>query len=132
LLIVVLFITSVSVKDEFDITAKPTYIRDGDTFEVSDNVIRLADVSCPETYEVGGYDSTQALRYLIWDRTVYINIDDVYQTGPYGRLICLVYVSWNSTHYLNVNLALVLMGRATITNYDNEWNPRTWTLYVSK
>jgi hypothetical protein len=62
---------------------------------------------------------------------VYIDVDDVYVTGPYGRYICLVYIDYNSTHLLNVNLAMVLNGKATITDYDNQWNPYTWTLHVT-
>jgi len=118
---------------EYEIVSRPTHIRDGDTFEIPDSpAIRLADVSCPETNQYGGFEATSALTQLIWGETVYIDVDDVYVTGPYGRYICLVYIDYNSTHLLNVNLAMVLNGKATITDYDNQWNPYTWTLHVPK
>jgi hypothetical protein len=118
---------------EYEIVSQPSHIRDGDTFEIPHNpAIRLADVSCPETYEYGGSEATYALTQLIDGRTVYIDVDDVYGTGPYGRLICLVYVDFNNTHFLNVNEAMVVLGQATITDYDNQWNPHQWTLFVSK
>jgi len=118
---------------EYEIVSQPSHIRDGDTFEIPNNpAIRLADVSCPETYEYGGSEATSALTQLIDGRTVYIDVDDVYGTGPYGRLICLVYVDYNNTHFLNVNEAMVFLGQATITDYDNQWNPYQWTLFVPK
>ena len=118
---------------EYEIVSQPTYITDGDTFEIPNHpAIRLADVSCPETYQYGGPEATSALTQLIWGKTVYIDVDDVYVTGPYGRYICLVYVDHNSTHLLNVNTAMVFLGHATITDYDNQWNPYTWTLLVPK
>ncbi|MHA1409297.1 MAG: thermonuclease family protein [Candidatus Odinarchaeia archaeon] len=94
---------------EYEIIAQPSHIRDGDTFEILNYpAIRLADVSCPETIEYGGSEATQTLTAIIWDKTIYVDVDDVYRTGPYGRLICLVYVDWNATHLLNVNTAMVL------------------------
>jgi len=118
---------------EYEIVSQPTHIRDGDTFEIPNYpAIRLADVSCPETYQYGGPEATSVLTQLIWGETVYIDVDDVYVTGPYSRYICLVYIDYNSTHLLNVNLAMVLKGKATITDYDNQWNPYTWTLHVPK
>ena len=114
------------IRVEYEIVSKPTHIRDGDTFEIPDSpAIRLADVSCPETHQYGGPEATSALTQLIWGKIVYIDVDDIYVTGPYGRYICLVYVDHNSTHLLNVNLAMVLNGKATITDYDNQWNPYT-------
>ena len=129
-----LFVASIRVfRVEYEIIAQPSYIRDGDTFEIQNYpAIRLADVSCPETYEYGGSEATQTLTAIIWGKTVYIDVDDIYRTGPYGRLICLVYVDWNATHLLNVNTAMVLLNQATITDYDNEWNPYTWTQFAEK
>ncbi|MCW4048826.1 MAG: thermonuclease family protein [Candidatus Bathyarchaeota archaeon] len=101
-----------SVRIEYEIVSQPSYIRDGDTFEIPNSpAIRLADVSCPETYEYGGSEATYALTQMIDGETVYIDVDDVYGTGPYGRYICLVYVDYNSTHFLNVNLAMVTLGK---------------------
>ena len=61
---------------------------------------------------------------------MYLDIDDLYGTGTYDRLICVAYVNYDSTHYLNVNKALLVEGYAEISNYDNEFTPYTWTLYV--
>jgi hypothetical protein len=69
---------------------------------------------------------------LIYNRRVYLDIDDYYTKGPYGRLICLVYVDYNSTHYLNVNEALLEYNMAYTSNYDNEFEPYQWTLFVEK
>ena len=46
--------------------------------------------------------------------------------------MCVVYVSHNSTYYLNVNKALHVNGYTQIKDYDNEFNPYTWTFYKSK
>ena len=47
-------------------------------------------------------------------------------------MICVVYVSCNSTHYLNVNQALIEGNYAEMVNYDNEFSPYSWELYVNK
>ena len=121
------------LRAEYEIVSYPSYIRDGDTFEIPNYpAIRLADINCPERDEAGGSTATQTLTELIWGEQVYIDVDDVYRTGPYGRLICVVYVDWNATHLLNVNLAMVELGQAYYSDYDNEWNPYAWSLYVEK
>jgi hypothetical protein len=63
---------------------------------------------------------------------VYLDIDDLYRTGTYGRLICVAYVTYNSTHYVNVNKALLEGGYAEISNYNNEFSPYSWSLYIPK
>jgi len=118
---------------EVDATGTATYIIDGDTFEVSTGErVRLADVNCAERGEPGSYEATEFLSSLIYNRRVYLDIDDYYTTGPYGRLICVVYVDFNSTHYLNVNGALLAGDFAYVSDYDNEFNPYRWTLFVEK
>jgi endonuclease YncB( thermonuclease family) len=118
---------------EYEVVSRTTYIVDGDTFDITDGSrIRLADVSCPEYDEYGGNTATNTISELIYGKTVYLDIDNLYRTGPYGRLICLVYVDFNSTHFLNVNKAMVILGQATVTDYDNQWNPYTWSLFVEK
>ena len=108
-------------------------VTDGDTFETtSEGTIRLADVDAPETYEVGYQASKDYLFSLLYEKTVYLDIDDIYRTGGFGRLICVVYVSYNSTHYLNVNQALIEENYAEAKNYDNEFSPYSWELYVHK
>ena len=108
-------------------------VTDGDTFETtSEGTIRLADVDAPETYEVGYQASKDYLFSLLYGKTVYLDIDDIYRTGGFGRLICVVYVSYNATHYLNVNQALIEGNYAETVNYDNEFSPYSWELYVNK
>lgn len=92
----------------------------------------MADIDAPESGESGYYEAKNVLINLIYDKTIYLDIDDVYRTDPYDRLVCVVYVRHNSTHYTNVNKALLTEGVAVITNYDNEFNPYSWTLYVDE
>lgn len=60
---------------------------------------------------------------------MYLDIDDNYQSGS---LICVAYVAYNSTHYVNVNKALRVEGDAKISNYDIEFSPYSWSLYIPK
>jgi endonuclease YncB( thermonuclease family) len=63
-----------SIIVEYEIVSRPSYIRDGDTFEIPNYpAIRLADVNCPEADEYGGSEATYALTQLIGDRTVYLD-----------------------------------------------------------
>ena len=59
-------------------------------------------------------------------------MDDLYVMDRYNRLICVVFVDYNSTHVLNVNKWLIENGYAQITDYENEFDPNTWTLYNRK
>ena len=118
---------------EIDATGTANYVVDGDTFDISSgDRIRLANINCAETGSPWSYEATEMLRSLIYNRRVYLDIDDYYTTGPYGRLICVVYVDFNATHYLNVNEALLVTDMAYISNYDNEFDPYRWTLLVEK
>jgi len=118
---------------EVDATTTADRVIDGDTFDTTtEGRIRLADVDAPERGESGYYTAENLLDEFVSDKTVYLDIDDIYRTGPYGRLICVVYVNHNSTHLMNVNKALLLEGAVAIDNYDNEFNPYTWTLYVQR
>jgi endonuclease YncB( thermonuclease family) len=107
--------------------------RAGDTFDTSSgNRVRLADVDTPENGEIGYSEAKDFLTSLVYQKTVYLDIDDVHRTDPYDRLVCVVYVDYNSTHLKNVNKALLVEGYAQIWEHDNEFNPSTWTLYVPK
>ena len=119
---------------EIDVTTIATNIVDGDTFDISSgDRIRLADVDTPERGQVGFYEASEFLSILIYNKKVYLDIDDIYRWDTYGnRLVCLVYVDYNSTHYLNVNEALLDSNLARISNYDNEFSPHVWTLLVQK
>lgn len=119
---------------EIDVTTIATYIVDGDTFDISSgDRVRLADVDTPEPGQVGFYEASEFLSILIYNKKVYLDIDDIYRWDTYGnRLVCLVYVDYNATHYLNVNEALLESNLARISNYDNEFSPHVWTLLVQK
>lgn len=118
---------------EIDATTTVSRVIDGDTFDTtSGDRIRLADIDAPESGEYGYSDAKDFLTSLVYEKTVYLDIDDVYETDRYGRLVCVVYVQHNSTHYKNINKALLVEGHATIWNFNNEFNPYSWTLFVSK
>ena len=133
---VLLFILSIGVlyvppvsAFEVDLTGYVTTIYDGDTFAISSGeVIRLADVDCPESYEYGYSQATNYIAGLISGKQVYLDIDDQYRTDPYDRLVCVVYVD-QGTRLLNVNQALLDSGHAVVDNYPNEFSPYTWNKY---
>jgi len=111
-----------------DIITECTRIIDGDTFETTyGQVIRLADIDAPESYETGYQESTDALEDLIYGLTVYLDVDDVYETDYYGtgdRYVCVVYLE----NGLNVNQQLVVDGYSDIDDFSNEFDPYTWVL----
>ncbi len=116
---------------EIDAQGTVTYIVDGDTFDVNSvGRIRLADIDCPDQGEAGCQEATNYVSSLINGKPVYVDIDDVYGTDPYDRTVAVVYVRHNSTHLLNVNKDLLVQGLATIWNFDNEFNPYAWSLFV--
>jgi endonuclease YncB( thermonuclease family) len=107
----------------------------GDTFDTTtEGRVRLADIDAPEYYEPGYDDARDFLISLIGGKTLYLDIDDKYRTDPYDRLgmhaCCVVYIKYNSTHYQNINQALLNAGVAEISDYDNEFDPYAWVLYV--
>ena len=118
---------------EIDKTAVVSRVIDGDTFDTaSGDRVRLADVDAPEKGESGYYDAKNFLIGLVYDKTVYLDIDDIYGTDKYNRLVCVAYIDYNSTHFKNVNKALLVEDFAVIWNFNNEFNPYTWTLYCPK
>ena len=117
---------------EVDKTGNVYYIVDGDTIDVSTvGRIRLADIDTPEQGEPGYDEATNYISALIYQKTVYIDVDDVYGTDVYGRIVAVVYVYHDDDHLKNVNKALLDSGHAVIWNFDNEFNPYTWTLLVN-
>lgn len=118
---------------EIDKTTVVSRVIDGDTFDTtSGHRIRLADIDTPEKGESGYDNAKNFLIGLVYNKRVYLDIDDIYRTDKYGRLVCVVYVSYNSTHFKNVNKALLIRGYAVIWNFHNEFNPNTWSLYSPK
>jgi hypothetical protein len=125
---------------EIDGIALTTNVHDGDTFHIDrnfngSNTIRLADIDASELGQPKSYEARDFLIGLVNHKTVYLDIDDKYIFDYHGtgdRLVCVVYVSCNTTHYLNVNKALLDADLAEKKDYDNEFDPNTWALFVSK
>lgn len=118
---------------EIDEVSTCSYIVDGDTFDIlTGERIRLADIDTPERGEWGYHEASNALSSMIFNRKVYLDIDDVSWTDRYGRLVCLVYIDFNTTHYLNVNEALLVTGYADVWDHPNEFIPSLWTIFVPK
>ena len=117
---------------ETDMTSVVNWVTDGDTFNLtSGDKVRLADIDAPEIGKNGYLNAKNFLISLIYNKTVYLDIDDLSRTDQYGRLICVAFVDYNSTHVTNVNKALLVENVAVITDYtNNEFNPSTWSLYV--
>lgn len=115
---------------ENDKTAVASRVIDGDTFDTAaGDRVRLADIDAPESGESGYYEAKNYLSGLVYNEQVYLDIDDVYGTDKYGRLVCVVYVDHSATEVCNVNKALLVEGHAVIWNFNNEFDPYTWSLY---
>lgn len=118
---------------EIDMISTVMSVHDGDTFTlVTGERVRLADLNAPELGEDGSYEARDYLSSLVRQKTVYLDIDDKYRTDAYGRLVCVVYVDYNSTHYLNINKALIESGHAGARDYDNEFKPGAFVLFIPK
>ncbi len=117
---------------EVDATAFVSRIIDGDTLHAARlGVVRLADIDTPEVGEPGAREATNYLTSLVQGRQVYLDVDDLERTDRYGRIVAVAYLRHNATHLLNVNLALIEAGLARLDDHRNEFDPRTWTRYVS-
>ena len=121
---------------EVDLVSTVNHIQDGDTFALeSGHWVRLADVDTPERGEFGYYEAGIYLSDLIYQKKVYLDIDDVYiydYEGTGDRLVCLVYVPFNETHYINVNKALLVSRHAVTYEFYNEFTSNEWSLYTPK
>lgn len=119
---------------EIDEQGNCYYIVDGDTFDVefgdAQDRIRLADVDTPEVSEPGYQEAKDHTASLVEAEMVYLDIDDKYGKDVYGRWVAVAYIRYNSTHLRNVNKDLLLGGYAVLDDYDNEFNPNSWNLYV--
>ena len=122
------------ISPDFDMKEKPTIIIDGYTFNTTGgNTIRLADIEAPEINETGYDQAKDYLQSLILNETVFLDVDDIHRWDTSGnRLVCILYVSFNSTHYINVNKALLVKDYAFVWDYENEFNPSNWSLYIRK
>ena len=125
---------------EIDLEGIANNVIDGDTFDMTASNgtqyrIRLADVDAPERYEKGYAESGEYLRGLVSGKSVYLDIDDLYIWDDHGngnRLVGIIYINHNSSYLLNVNEALFQAGHLLKKEYDNEFTPYNWSLYVSK
>ncbi|MFW9929910.1 MAG: thermonuclease family protein [Candidatus Thorarchaeota archaeon] len=125
-----LALTRVGICIEVDGSGTATYIVDGDTLDVSSvGRIRIADIDCPESDETGGPEAESYLYNLVYQKTVYADIDDIYGIDVYGRIVAVIYVQFNATNVKNVNKAMLVSGHATIWNFENEFDPYSWNLY---
>jgi endonuclease YncB( thermonuclease family) len=124
---------------EIDLEGIANNVIDGDTFDMTASNgtqyrIRLADVDAPERYEEGYAESGEYLRGLVSGESVYLDIDDLYVWDDHGngnRLVGIIYINYNSSYLLNVNEALFQAGHLLKKEYDNEFTPYNWSLYVS-
>jgi len=134
LFLLIIGIITPRVEGNIERSGVVSWITDGDTFDINYVTYRMADIDAPETYE--DYEAYNESKYYLLDlihgKTVYLDIDDKYTYDIYDRFVCVVYVSHNTTHYLNVNKAMVVANHAITKNYDNEFNPYTWSLFVLK
>ena len=120
-----------SISFEVDVKASVYRVVDGDTYDAFPiGRVRLADINAPELDTPEGEAAKQALYNLIYGKTAYLDVDDIYVIDKYNRVIAVTYARINETHLLNVNKWLVDNGYAVISDYPNEFNPYTWTLYI--
>ena len=116
---------------EIDVEASVYRVVDGDTFDAFPvGRVRLADINAPELDEPGGVEAKNALISLILNMRVYLDVDDVYVMDKYNRLVCVAYVRYNSTHILNVNKWLLENNYAVVSDYVNEFDPASWSLFM--
>lgn len=118
---------------EVDVYANVYRVVDGDTLDTFPaGRVRLADVNAPEIDTLEGVVARDALTELIGRHGphVYLDIDDKHVMDRYNRIVAVVYLRYNSTHLLNVNKWLLESGHAVINDYDNEFDPDKWSLYL--
>lgn len=71
-----------------DFSAKITHVRDGDTIELGERVVRLGGIDTPESGQPHGDEAGQALRRLVLGENVRVETDG---RGTHGRIIGRVY-----------------------------------------
>jgi hypothetical protein len=122
---------SSSIHFEIDVSTVVYKVVDGDTLDgFPIGRVRLADINAPERGEPGYIEAIQALVNLTLNKRVYLDVDDLGVMDKYNRIVAVVYVRYNSTHILNVNKWLVDNGYAEVLDFDNEFDPMAWSLYV--
>lgn len=118
---------------EIDSCAQIYRVVDGDTFDAFPvGRVRLADINAPEIDTPEGKAAREALVDLFekYGPRIYLDVDDVNVMDKYNRIVAVSYLRYNSTHLLNVNEWLLENGHAAVSDYDNEFNPGRWPLYL--
>jgi len=117
---------------KIDIITNVTKVWDGDTFDLPERRIRLADIEAPNSDDnfTAYEEARDFLKSLIENKLVYLDVDD-YSSTTYYREVCVAYLRYNSTHLLNVNKDLLNKGYAIMWDYpNNEFNPSVWTEFA--
>lgn len=103
----------VTTAAQADFTATVTHVRDGDTLECGERVVRLQGIDAPESDQPHGRAAGRALRRLVAGETVTV---ETHGRGDYGRII-------GTVHYegRDVNAWMVRQGHAWA--YDDYLRP---------
>ena len=93
--------------------------------------IRLADIASPSTVTPEGKAAQKYARSLLWNKTVYLDIDNSTTSGrnEWSQLICVVYLvdSEYRPIWPPVNRMIVDAGYAKVNDdKKNEFDPSTW------
>jgi hypothetical protein len=93
--------------------------------------IRLADIASPSTVTPEGKAAQKYARSLLWNKTVYLDIDNSTSSGrnEWSQLICVVYLvdSEYRPIWPPVNRMIVDAGYAKVNDdKKNEFDPSTW------
>ena len=103
--------------------------RAGDEFRV-----RLADINAPEMDTPEGRIAKDRLTDVLRGKYLVLDIDTKYIYDRYGRVVAVVYTVDGSNDgmytLININMLLVEEGYATYRDYDNSFNPSSWSLRI--
>jgi hypothetical protein len=139
LLLSVLLVSLVNGSAEIVNSVEVKSVIDGVSFStITEDIFKLADVEtrCTDWDNSTGLISSKSfLASFIEGKTVYLDIDSQYKTDIFGRhnkTVVVVYVDHNATHYINVNQVIVEHGLLLIDDYENDFNPESWSRYVKK
>ena len=93
--------------------------------------IKLADIASPSTVTPEGKAAQKYARSLLWNKTVYLDIDNNTTSGrnEWSQLICVVYLvdSEYRPIWPPVNRIIVDMGFAKVDDdTNNEFDPGAW------
>ncbi|MEM4913738.1 MAG: hypothetical protein QW579_06000 [Desulfurococcaceae archaeon] len=126
-----------------------TRVVDGDTVHISPpvcvageyrTVVRLADIDAPELDTPEGEEAQNALINLLaaYNNIVYLDIANYSREAGcssglvdnYGRIVAVLYVRVNRTYILNVNKWMVDNEYAVIQDFQDDFDPDKWSLYL--